>query len=220
MSSSISGTELFGRPLRGNIGVRYVETDVRRRGLSGARRRHPDRRRPVLRRLAAVRELQPRRHQQFRRPPRRGAGDGAAAARQSCRRADRSTPPATLSITTGNPLLEPFRADHGGRELRMVFRAGFAPRRRPLLQGYRHLHPEPADERPVQPDRPAAQSLLPANFTGNELFLVTAADQHRRRPAQGLRDQPTSSRSASCPGRCNISARSSTSPMSNRRSTM
>ena len=40
--------DLFGRPLRGNIGLRYVQTDLRAAGLSGARRRHADRRQPQL----------------------------------------------------------------------------------------------------------------------------------------------------------------------------
>ena len=61
-----------------------------------------------------------------------------------------------LSITTGNPLLDPFRAN----TLDASFEWYFAPESRalgrPVLQGYRHLHPDAAGPR-SRSTRPACR---------------------------------------------------------------
>ena len=177
-------TELFGRPLRGNIGLRYVQTDLRAAGyqaLGGGTLTVVDRSYDdwlpsanlaldvtsnFVIRLAAARVMA--------RPQLGNLSPGGSI-----------NTTGQLTITTGNPLARSVPRDHGGRELRMVFRAGIPARGRPLLQGYRHLHPEPRTEIPFnQTGLPL--SLLPANFTGNELFLVTAPINTEGGPLKGF----------------------------------
>ena len=47
-----------------------------------------------------------------------------------------------LTITTGNPLLDPFRATTFDASFEWYFGRRIAVARRLVLQGHRHLHPE------------------------------------------------------------------------------
>jgi TonB-dependent receptor len=75
----------------------------------------------------------------------------------------------TLSITSGNPLLKPFRR---GR----------------VPQGHRHLHPEPAHQHRVQPDRPADVAVA-GQLHRRGSVPGHHANQHPGGQAQRLRDQ-------------------------------
>jgi len=174
-------TELFGRPLRGNIGARYVRTDLRAEGyqaLGGGTltvvNRSYDDWLPAANvaldvtgnfvvRFAAARVMA--------RPQLGNLSPGGSI-----------NTTGQLSITTGNP------REHAGRQLRMVFRARIPDLGGPVLQGYRHLHPDAEDRAPVQPDRLAAESAA-GEFHRQRAVPRDRPDQHVGRTAQGLRSQ-------------------------------
>jgi iron complex outermembrane recepter protein len=177
-------TELLGRPLRGNIGLRYVRTDVRAAGyqaLGGGT-------------LTVV-----NRSYDDWLPSANVAWDVAsnfvvrlAAARVMARpQLGNLSPGGTinttgqLSITTGNPLLEPFRAT----TVDASFEWYFAPESLisvglfykdigTFIQTLRTEIPYNQTGLPL--------SLIPANFTGNELFLVTAPINTSGGPLKGF----------------------------------
>jgi iron complex outermembrane receptor protein len=78
----------------------------------------------------------------------------------------------TLSITTGNPLLKPFRAKTFDTSLEWYHDRNALGRPGPVPEEHQHLHPEPAPEPAVQGHRAAAVAAA-ANFTGDEVFQVT-----------------------------------------------
>ena len=124
-----------------------------------------------------------------------------------------------LSITTGNPLLDPFRAT----TLDASFEWYFAPES--LISVGLFYKDIGTFIQTLRTEIPFNQtglplSLLPANFTGNELFLVTAPINTEGGPLKGFEINLPAAVPLPAAGRCAISARSSTSPMSNRRSTM
>jgi TonB-dependent receptor len=177
-------TELFGRPLRGNVGVRYVQTDLRAAGyqaLGGGTltvvTRSYDDWLPAANvaldvtgnfvvRLAAARVMA--------RPQLGNLSPGGTI-----------NTTGQLSITTGNPLLNPFRAN----TLDASFEWYFAPESLisvglfykdigTFIQTLRTEIPYNQTGLPL--------SLIPANFTGNELFLVTAPINTEGGPLKGF----------------------------------
>jgi TonB-dependent receptor len=177
-------TELFGRPLRGNIGLRYVNTDVRAAGyqaLGGGTLTVVDRSyddwlpsanvaldvtNEFIIRLAAARVMA--------RPQLANLSPGGSI-----------NTTGQLSITTGNPFLDPFRAT----TFDASFEWYFAPESLiavglfykdigTFIQTLRTEIPFNQTGLPL--------SLLPANFTGNELFLVTAPINTEGGPLKGF----------------------------------
>jgi len=177
-------TELFGRPLRGNIGVRYVRTDLRAAGyqalgggtLTVVNRSYDDWLPSAnvaldvtsnfVVRLAAARVMA--------RPQLGNLSPGGTI-----------NTTGQLSITTGNPLLDPFRAT----TLDASFEWYFAPESLfsvglfykdigTFIQTLRTEIPYNQTGLPL--------SLIPANFTGNELFLVTAPINTSGGPLKGF----------------------------------
>jgi iron complex outermembrane receptor protein len=177
-------TTLFGRPLRGNIGLRYVNTDLRAAGyqalgggtLTVVNRSYDDWLPSAnlaldvtgdfVIRLAAARVMA--------RPQLGNLSPGGSI-----------NTTGQLSITTGNPLLDPFRAT----TLDASFEWYFAPESLvavglfykdigTFIQTLRTEIPFNQTGLPL--------SLLPANFTGNELFLVTAPINTSGGPLKGF----------------------------------
>jgi TonB-dependent receptor len=177
-------TELFGRPVRGNIGFRYVRTDVRAAGyqalgggtLTVVNRSYDDWlpsanvamdvTRNFVVRLAAAKVMA--------RPQLGNLSPGGTI-----------NTTGQLSITTGNPLLEPFRAT----TVDAAFEWYFAPESLvsvglfykdigSFIQTLRTEIPYNQTGLPL--------SLIPANFTGNELFLVTAPINTSGGPLKGF----------------------------------
>ena len=165
-------TTLFGRPLRGNFGLRYVRTDERASGyqaLGGGTLTVVNRSfddwlpsanvaldvtHDFVIRLAAARVMA--------RPQLGNLSPGGTI-----------NTTGQLSITTGNPLLDPFRAT----TVDASFEWYFAPESLvsvglfykdigTYIQTLRTEIPYNQTGLPL--------SLIPSNFTGNELFLVTA----------------------------------------------
>jgi iron complex outermembrane receptor protein len=177
-------TELFGRPLRGNIGLRYVQTDLRAAGyqalgggtLTVVNRSYDDWLPSANLSLDVTRDFVVR----------------IAAARVMARPQLGNMSPGgsinttgQLSITTGNPLLEPFRAT----TFDASFEWYFAPESLisvglfykdigTYIQSLRTELPYNQTGLPL--------SLLPANFTGTELFLVTAPINTEGGPLKGF----------------------------------
>jgi iron complex outermembrane recepter protein len=176
--------DLFGRPLRGNVGVRYVQTDLRAAGyqalgggtLTVVNRSYDDWlpsanlsyevATDFIVRLAAARVMA--------RPQLGNMSPGGSI-----------NTTGQLSITTGNPLLDPFRAT----TLDASFEWYFAPESLiavglfykdigTFIQTLRTEIPFNQTGLPL--------SLLPANFTGNELFLVTAPINTSGGPLKGF----------------------------------
>ncbi|HST37671.1 MAG TPA: TonB-dependent receptor, partial [Allosphingosinicella sp.] len=163
--------DLGGRRLRGNIGLRYVETDLRAAGyqaLGGGTLTVVDRSYDdwlpsanlsyevaddFIVRLAAARVMA--------RPQLGNLSPGGSI-----------NTTGQLSITTGNPLLDPFRAT----TLDASFEWYFAPESL-FAVGlfYKNIGTFIQTLRTEIPFNQTGlpMSLLPANFTGNELFLVT-----------------------------------------------
>jgi TonB-dependent receptor len=177
-------TELFGRPLRGNIGARYVRTDLRAAGyqaLGGGTltviNRSYDDWLPSANvaldvtsnfvvRLAAARVMA--------RPQLGNLSPGGSI-----------NTTGQLSITTGNPLLNPFRAN----TLDASFEWYFAPES--LISVGLFYKDIGTFIQTLRTEIPFNQtglplSLLPANFTGNELFLVTAPINTSGGPLKGF----------------------------------
>jgi iron complex outermembrane receptor protein len=177
-------TEVFGRPLRGNIGLRYVTTDLRAAGyqaLGGGTLTVVDRNyhdwlpsanlaldvtSNFVIRLAAARVMA--------RPQLGNLSPGGSI-----------NTTGQLTITTGNPLLDPFRAT----TVDASFEWYFAPESLiavglfykdigTFIQNLRTEIPFNQTGLPL--------SLLPANFTGNELFLVTAPINTEGGPLKGF----------------------------------
>jgi iron complex outermembrane receptor protein len=105
----------------------------------------------------------------------------------------------TLSITSGNPLLKPFRAKTFDTQRRVVPRPQRLRRPGPVPEEHRHLHPEPAHQHPVQGQTGLPLSLLPANFTGDEVFQVTTPINTPTGASCRASRSTCSSRSPSCP---------------------
>lgn len=177
-------TELFGRPLRGNVGVRYVRTDVQASGyqaLGGGTLTVVDRSfddwlpsanvsmdvtSNFVIRLAAARVMA--------RPQLGNLSPGGSI-----------NTTGQLSITTGNPQLDPFRAT----TLDASFEWYFA--RDSLLSIGLFYKDIGTYIQTLRTEIPFNQtglplSLLPANFTGNELFLVTAPINTSGGPLKGF----------------------------------
>jgi TonB-dependent receptor len=177
-------TELFGRPLRGNVGVRYVRTDVRAAGyqaLGGGTLTVVNRSfddwlpsanvsmdvtRNFVIRLAAARVMA--------RPQLGNLSPGGTI-----------NTTGQLSITTGNPLLDPFRAT----TVDASFEWYFAPES--LLAVGLFYKDIGSYIQTLRTEIPYNQtglplSLLPANFTGSELFLVTAPINTEGGPLKGF----------------------------------
>ena len=175
---------LFGRPARGNIGLRYVETDLHAEGyqalgggtLTIVNRSYDDwlwsanfsidAAEDFVVRLAAARVMA--------RPQLGNMSPGGSI-----------NTTGQLSITTGNPLLDPFRAT----TFDASFEWYFAPESLiavglfykdigTFIQTLRTELPFNATGLPL--------ALLPANFTGNELFLVTAPINTEGGPLKGF----------------------------------
>jgi len=164
--------ELFGRPLRGNLGVRYVKTDLVAEGyqalgggtLTVVERSYDDWLPSAnfsldvtdefIVRLAAARVMA--------RPQLGFMSPGGSI-----------NTTGQLTITTGNPLLDPFRAT----TVDASFEWYFAPESL-IAVGlfYKHIGTFIQNLRTEIPFNATGLplSLLPSNFTGNELFLVTA----------------------------------------------
>ncbi len=177
-------TELFGRPVRGNIGVRYVHTDLRAAGyqalgggtLTVVNRSYDDWlpsanvsmdvTHDFVIRLAAARVMA--------RPQLGNLSPGGSI-----------NTTGQLSITTGNPLLDPFRAT----TVDASFEWYFAPES--LLAVGLFYKDIGTFIQTLRTEIPFNQtglplSLLPANFTGNELFLVTAPINTQGGPLKGF----------------------------------
>jgi iron complex outermembrane recepter protein len=177
-------TELFGRPLRGNVGLRYVKTDLRAAGyqaLGGGTLTVVDRSYDdwlpsanvaldvtsnFVIRLAAARVMA--------RPQLGNLSPGGSI-----------NTTGQLTITTGNPLLNPFRATTVDASLEWYFApesllaVGFFYKDiGTFIQNLRTEIPFNQTGLPL--------SLLPANFTGNELFLVTAPINTQGGPLKGF----------------------------------
>ncbi len=177
-------TDLFGRPFRGNIGLRYVRTDLRAAGyqaLGGGTLtvvdRHYDDWLPsanfsldvtnnFIIRLAAARVMA--------RPQLGNMSPGGSI-----------NTTGQLSITTGNPLLDPFRATTVDASFEWYFARDsllslglFYKDIGTYIQSLRTEIPFNQTGLPL--------SLLPANFTGNELFLVTAPINTEGGPLKGF----------------------------------
>lgn len=177
-------TELFGRPFRGNIGLRYVNTDLRASGyqaLGGGTltvvNRSFDDWLPSANfsldvtsnfvvRLAAARVMA--------RPQLGNLSPGGSI-----------NTTGQLSITTGNPLLDPFRATTLDASFEWYFARDsllaiglFYKDIGTYIQNLRTEIPFNQTGLPL--------SLLPANFTGNELFLVTAPINTEGGPLKGF----------------------------------
>ena len=165
-------TSLFGRPFRGNVGLRYMSTDLRAAGyqaLGGGTLTIVDRTYDdwlpsinmaleatsnFIVRLAAARVMA--------RPQLGFLSPGGSI-----------NTTGQLSITTGNPLLDPFRATTLDASLEWYFAPEsvlslglFWKDIGTFIQTLRTEIPFNQTGLPL--------NLLPANFTGNELFLVTA----------------------------------------------
>lgn len=177
-------TELFGRPLRGNVGLRYVETAIEAAGyqaLGGGTltivNRSYDDWLPSFNlaldvtsnfvvRLAGARVMS--------RPQLGNLSPGGSI-----------NTTGQLSITSGNPQLEPFRAWTADAS----FEWYFAPESvlslglfyKDIGTYIQTLRTEIAFNQTGLP-----LSLLPANFTGNELFLVTAPINTEGGPLKGF----------------------------------
>ena len=176
--------DLFGRPVRGNVGVRYVRTDLRAAGyqalgggtLTVVNRSYDDWLPSAnvamdvtsnfVVRLAAARVMA--------RPQLGNLSPGGSI-----------NTTGQLSITTGNPLLDPFRAT----TLDASFEWYFAPESLvsvglfykdigTFIQTLRTEIPYNQTGLPL--------SLIPANFTGSELFLVTAPINTEGGPLKGF----------------------------------
>lgn len=177
-------TELFGRPLRGNIGLRYVQTDLRAAGyqalgggtLTVVNRTYDDWLPSAnlaldvtsnfVIRLAAARVMA--------RPQLGNMSPGGSI-----------NTTGQLTITTGNPLLNPFRATTFDASLEWYFAPEsliavglFYKDIGTFIQTLRTEIPFNQTGLPL--------SLLPANFTGNELFLVTAPINTSGGPLKGF----------------------------------
>jgi iron complex outermembrane receptor protein len=177
-------TELFGRPVRGNVGLRYVSTDTRAAGYQAAgggtltvvNRSYDDWLPSVnvvmdvtndfVVRLAGARVMA--------RPQLGNISPGGSI-----------NTTGQLSITTGNPLLDPFRA----WTLDANFEWYFAPESlisvglfyKDIGTYIQTLRTSIAYNQTGLP-----LSLLPANFTGDELFLVTAPINTDGGPLKGF----------------------------------
>jgi len=177
-------TDLFGRPVRGNIGLRYIRTDTRAAGyqaLGGGTltvvNRSYDDWLPSLNvvmdvthdfviRLAGARVMA--------RPQLGNLSPGGSI-----------NTTGQLSITTGNPLLDPFRA----WTLDANFEWYFAPDS--LLSVGLFYKDIGTYIQTLRTEIPFNQtglplSLLPSNFTGSELFLVTAPINTNGGPLTGF----------------------------------
>lgn len=177
-------TELFGRPLRGNVGLRYVKTDLRAEGyqalgggtLTTVNRSYDDWLPSAnfsldvtsnfVVRLAAARVMA--------RPQLGNMSPGGSI-----------NTTGQLSITTGNPLLNPFRATTLDASFEWYFARDsllavglFYKDIGTYIQNLRTEIPYNQTGLPL--------SLLPANFTGNELFLVTAPINTNGGPLKGF----------------------------------
>ncbi|HYD12933.1 MAG TPA: TonB-dependent receptor [Allosphingosinicella sp.] len=177
-------TELFGRPFRGNIGLRYVRTDLRAAGyqaLGGGTLTVVDRSYDdwlpsanfsldvtsnFVIRLAAARVMA--------RPQLGNLSPGGSI-----------NTTGQLSITTGNPFLDPFRATTVDASFEWYFARDsllsiglFYKDIGTFIQSLRTEIPFNQTGLPL--------SLLPANFTGNELFLVTAPINTEGGPLKGF----------------------------------
>jgi len=177
-------TDLFGRPLRGNFGVRYVKTDLVAQGyqalgggtLTVVERSYDDWLPSAnlsldvtdefIVRLAAARVMA--------RPQLGFLSPGGSI-----------NTTGQLSITTGNPLLDPFRANTYDASLEWYFAPEslvsvglFYKDIGTYIQTLRTEIPFNQTGLPM--------SLLPANFTGNELFLVTAPINTAGGPLKGF----------------------------------
>ena len=177
-------TELFGRPIRGNIGLRYVRTDLRAAGyqaLGGGTLTVVDRSYDdwlpsanlsmdvtsnFVIRLAAARVMA--------RPQLGNLSPGGSI-----------NTTGQLSITTGNPLLDPFRATTLDASFEWYFARDsllavslFYKDIGTFIQSLRTEIPFNQTGLPL--------SLLPGNFTGTELFLVTAPINTEGGPLKGF----------------------------------
>jgi iron complex outermembrane receptor protein len=172
-------TELFGRPVRGNIGLRYVRTDLRAAGyqaLGGGTLTVVDRSYDDwlpsanfsmdVTRLAAARVMA--------RPQLGNLSPGGSI-----------NTVGQLTITTGNPLLDPFRATTLDASFEWYFARDsllavglFYKDIGTFIQNLRTEIPFNQTGLPL--------SLLPANFTGTELFLVTAPINTEGGPLKGF----------------------------------
>ena len=192
-------TELFGMPLRGNIGVRYVKTESAADRLPGDGRRHADHRRhesyddwlPSLnlamrRRPATSSCASPRRKVMAR--PQLGNLIAGRLDHHDRQPHDHHRQPVARAVP---------RQDVR-RQLRVVLRARTRSCRLGLF--YKDIDTYIQTLRTNVPYNQTGLplTLLPANFTGNEVFQVTDAGQHRGRAAQGLRDQLPAALHASC----------------------
>lgn len=177
-------TDLFGRPLRGNVGLRYVQTDIEAAGyqalgggtLTIVNRSYDDWlpsfnlaydvTNSFVVRLAGARVMS--------RPQLGNLSPGGTI-----------NTTGQLSITSGNPQLNPFRA----WTLDASFEWYFAPESvfsvglfykdiGTFIQTLRTEIPYNQTGLPL--------SLIPANFTGNELFLVTAPINTEGGPLKGF----------------------------------
>jgi iron complex outermembrane receptor protein len=176
--------DLGGRPLRGNIGLRYVRTDIKAAGyqaLGGGTltvvRRSYDDLLPALNlawdvtnnfvvRLAGARVMS--------RPQLGFLSPGGTI-----------NTTGQLSITSGNPLLEPFRAWTADASFEWYFAPEsvlsvglFYKDIGTFIQNLRTEIPYNQTGLPL--------NLIPANFTGNELFLVTAPINTEGGPLHGF----------------------------------
>jgi iron complex outermembrane receptor protein len=177
-------TDLFGRPLRGNVGLRYVTTEVRAAGyqalgggtLTVVNRSYDDWLPSVnlamdvtsnfVVRLAGARVMA--------RPQLGNLSPGGSI-----------NTTGQLSITTGNPLLDPFRA----WTVDANFEWYFAPES--LLSLGLFYKDIGTYIQTLRTEIPFNQTglpanLLPGNFTGNELFLVTAPINTNGGPLKGF----------------------------------
>jgi iron complex outermembrane receptor protein len=176
--------ELFGRPARGNVGIRYVRTDIEAQGyqalgggtLTVVRRDYDDWlpsfnlavdvTRNFVIRLAGARVMA--------RPQLGNLSPGGTI-----------NTTGQLSITSGNPQLDPFRAWTADASLEWYFAPEsilsvglFYKDIGTYIQTLRTEIPFNQTGLPL--------SLLPANFTGNELFLVTAPINTSGGPLRGF----------------------------------
>jgi iron complex outermembrane receptor protein len=175
---------LFGRPLRGNIGLRYVRTDERAAGyqalgggtLTVVNRSFDDWLPSANLSLDVTDEFVVR----------------LAAARVMARpQLGNLSPGGTinttgqLTITTGNPLLDPFRATTFDASFEWYFA------RDSLLSLGLFYKDIGTYIQTLRTEIPYNQtglppSLIPPNFTGNELFLVTAPINTEGGPLKGF----------------------------------
>lgn len=177
-------TDLFGRRLRGNLGVRYVKTDLRAEGyqalgggtLTVVERSYEDWlpsanlsydvTRDFVFRLAAAKVMA--------RPQLGNMSPGGSI-----------NTTGQLSITTGNPQLDPFRATTFDAAFEWYFAKDslisiglFYKDIGTYIQTLRTSIPFNQTGLPL--------SLLPANFTGSEEFLVTAPINTKGGPLKGF----------------------------------